>query len=734
MSAQASSTNQRIPWRKRADLQIVPLEFSGHRSWGVKDPVMLAYFELRDEEFFVLERLQGQSTIAEVCREFHRRFLPRTLSSGELQQFLGHLISQGLLVADRSGYGRILVARDQRLQAKRRWSRLGSVLCIKFRGFDPDRLLGWLLSRLGWLFSPAAIAASLLLIAAAVTLVVVQFDRVLERLPDTRALLSPPNLIWLPLLLAIVKVLHEFGHALTCKRFGGECRELGAMLLVLTPTLYCNVSDVWMVRDKWKRIAVSVAGMWVEAVIAATCTLLWWFSAPGLFHSMCLNLMFLCGVSTFIFNGNPLLRYDGYFVLADWLEISNLQQQSAGTIRSGLGQWFCGIPDRTASGEATSRKWLLITYGMASTAYRISLTFLILWSLYFWLQPFGLAIVVQIMAVPMIGLMVLSPLSAMVRFFRAPENRVQIDWPRFQFRAVLAFTVLGLLLTIPFPSRVGAGALLDQDTAQRVYATLGGTLDEGAKIGDPVEAGQEIARLVDPKIQTELVRVEGEFEQHRLRLEHLERRRVREPTVAALIPSVREAKLDFETQLAQLRDSAERLVLRAPCAGIVLPHTRQSAVEPRGSLPFWTGSPLEEQNRGCFVKPGTTVCLIGPRESRAAMLLVSQDDINLVRVGQTARIAWRELAGELLTGRVVEIAALDLDSLPRDAVQRLNLPARATSEGTLVPVGTWYLVRVRLDATDAPLIRGAAGQARILVDPQSIWTRSLRWLHRTFPY
>jgi putative peptide zinc metalloprotease protein len=732
MSAPTPSSSQRIPWRQRADLRVVSLEFSGRRSWGVKDPVTLAYFELRDEEYFVLQQLNGRSTVDEICTKFHQRFRPRTLSSNEVQQFVGQLISQGLLVADGPGYGRILVARGQQSQSRRRWSRLGNLLSIRFRGFDPDRLLDWMMPRIGWLFSPVAVGAGLLLIAAAVILVVVQFDRVIERLPDTRALLSPPNLIWLPILLAVVKILHEFGHALTCKRFGGECRELGAMLLVFTPTLYCNVSDMWMVRDKWKRIAVSAAGMWVEAVIAASCTLLWWFSAPGLFHSLCLNLMFLCGVSTIVFNGNPLLRYDGYFVLADWLEIPNLQQQSVGTIRGWLGWWFCGLRDGDDGRGARPRKWLLFFYGVASAVYRIGLTFLILWSLHYWLKPYGLAVLVQVMAVPMIGLMILSPLAAAARFFRSTANRSRIDWSRFRFRTVLACVMLGLLLTIPLPSRVGAGALLDQDTAQRVYATLGGTLQDGVRIGESVEAGQEVARLTDPRLEAELIRLDGECDQHRLRLQQLERRRVRDPEVAALIPAVREALRDFEAQLAQLRKTADRLVLRAPCSGIVLPPTWHSGVAPQGSLRSWTGSPLQEQNRGCFVKPGTTVCLVGPEESRVAILLVNQDDINLVRVGQEARIVWRELSGEVLTGRIVEIAALDLDLLPRDAVQRLNLPARPTAEGTLVPIGTWYQARVHLDPTDAPLLRGAAGDARILIDPQSLGTRIVRWLTRTF--
>lgn len=730
--ATESTSSQRIPWRRRADLQVAALEFSGRPSWGIKDPITLAYFELNDEEYFVLQRLDGMATFDDVCREFNDRFRPTTLDATELQRFLGQLVSQGLLAADGPGYGRALATRNRQRGAHQRWAALSNVLCIRFRGVDPDRLLEWLLQRCGWLFSRTAVAVSIALIVAAITLVLVQFERVVEMLPDARVLLSTQNLIWLPLLMAMVKILHEFGHGLTCKKFGGECRELGAMLLVFTPTLYCNVSDMWMVGDKWKRIAVSAAGMWVEAVIASICTLLWWFSTPGVFHSMCLNLMFVCGVSTILFNGNPLLRYDGYFVLSDWLEIPNLQQQSMGTLKGGIAHWFCGIRGNSI-GESFHRRWLLVSYGIASMLYRLILMFVILWSLYYWLQPYGLGPAVQLMAVPMVGLMMLTPLASAIQFFRSPENRQQIDWTRFRFRAPLVLGLVVCVLAIPVPIRISAGALVDQDTAERVYAPLGGTLEASVKVGDRVEAGQQIALLTDPSIRMELVRLEGELQHHRLQLQQLERRRVFEPAVAALIPAVRSAVEDYENQLQTLRETADRLVLKAPCGGLVLPSDWNSPVQPEGSLPSWVGSPLDDRNRGCFIKPGTAICRVGPAESRAAMLLINQDDINLVRVGQRVRIAWQELPGQITTGEIVEIAALDLDRLPRDAVRRLNLPARSGADGTPVPVGTWYLGRAKLDERSSPVLHGFAGQARVLTDPASLGSRAVRWLQRTFP-
>lgn len=724
---------KRIPWRKRADLQCVPLEFEGRPAWGIKDPVTLRYFELREEAWFVWNHLDGQQTPEALCRAFHERFRPRTLSMDELKGFLGQLISQGLVVAESPGHGRLLVTKEKSARTRRRWGWFANLLALRFRGFDPDRLLTWLLVRLRWLFSPGAILAGLLLIATALTLVVVQFDELVSRLPDAQALLTPTNLLWLSLLLASVKVLHELGHGLTCKHFGGECRELGFMLLVFSPTLYCNVTDIWMLKDKWRRIAVSAAGMWVEVLIASACTLLWWFSAPGLFHTLCLNLMLICGVSTFVFNGNPLLRYDGYFVLADWLEVPNLQQQSRSAVQRRVARWFCGFDPGAGDDTSSRREWGLVAYGVASTAYRLLLTFVILWVLHHWLEPYGLAVFVQLLAVPVVGLIVLNPLMTAATFLRSPVHRTRIDWLQFMLRTGATLLVLALLFSVPLPARVTAAALVDDDQAQRIYATHAGTLVDGVRIGQQVIAGQELARLEEPKLRDDLIRLEGEAKQLRLRLEQLERRRINEPNVAAFIPTVREAVRDLEQQLAQRRGDAERLVLRASRAGTVLPPASRHGGTTSGALRTWTGTPLDERNRGCFLTAGTTVCLIGEADSRAALLMVDQRDINLVRVGQTVRFLWNELSGEVLTGKIVELAALDLSTLPREAVLRLNLPARVSADGVLRPVGTWYQARVHLDETDVPLPRDSAGTAKILIEPQSLSTRFLRWLKQTFP-
>jgi hypothetical protein len=137
--------------------------------------------------------------------------------------------------------------------------------------------------------------------------------------------------------MAVVKVLHEFGHGLSCKKFGGECHEIGFMLLVFTPCLYCNVSDSWMLPNKWKRVWIGAGGIYVEMILASLAAFVWFFTESGTtVNDLCLNMMFLNVVSTVLVNGNPLLRFDGYYILMDMLEIPNLRQKSTEVLK----RWF----------------------------------------------------------------------------------------------------------------------------------------------------------------------------------------------------------------------------------------------------------------------------------------------------------------------------------------------------------------------------------------------------------
>lgn len=722
-----------IAWRQRPDLIIIPPEAGDRRVWGVKDPVTLRYYEQRDEEYFVMSHLERAGSIEELCDTFADRFRPQVLAPQDLQQFLGQLIQQGLLVSQRPGYGQFLESHAAATEQRQRWMGFTNLLAIRFRGFDPDRMLTRIVPYCNWLFSPWWLTLCSALIITAILLVITQFDSLLARMPEARAWLTTQNLFVMAGVLAFTKVLHELGHALACKRFGGECHEMGFMLLVFTPCLYCNVSDVWTLKNKWQRMAVSGAGIAVEATIAALCTYLWWFSVPGVFHSICLNLMVVCGISTLMFNGNPLLRYDGYFLLSDWLEIPNLQQRGFETVRGRLAQWYFGQPYQRSLICSVQQEALLFGYGIASAIYRIFLTISILWVLNRWLEPQGMGLFVQLFAIVTVGLMCLAPLMTVYRWIGSPGRRAEIPWGSFWIKASLTLAALLALVLTPIPTRVTTIAMVEADEAAHVYVSSPGTLMKSVRAGTTVARGDELARLSEPTLERELARLEGVVKEYQVRLDQLEKRRVHEPQVGIQIPSTREALADAQQQLRRRQEDAKRLVLRAPRAGVVIAPPHQTRIH-AGSLQGWAGTPLDERNQGCFLNAGTTVCLIADSSELSATLVINQEQVPLIRSGQTVRLLWDESPGRIHRGTITEVAELDIDLLTNDLIRRIRLPTRFTTAGQIKPVGTWYHAKIRLNPSPDELLPGTIGAAKVIVDPQSLLTQFRRWFGRTFAF
>ena len=291
-------------------------------------------------------------------REFEQDFRPNRLPLETVEAFARQLVADGLAHGGAADIGRELLER-QRRQKRFRWlAAFINLLAIRVPLLDPDRLLARLVPWVRWVFSSWFFLLSVGLVLAALTLVAVHFDQFRSRLPAAHEFFSFRMALHLWLALGAVKVIHEFGHGLSCKAFGGEVHEMGILFLCLSPCLYCNVSDAWTMPSKWRRIAVSFAGIYVELVIAALATFLWWNSAGQPFlNNLSLSLMIVCSVNTVVFNGNPLMRYDGYYILSDWLEIPNLAERSTPLLATVVPQSRSGhgSPRRTGDGKRGGR-------------------------------------------------------------------------------------------------------------------------------------------------------------------------------------------------------------------------------------------------------------------------------------------------------------------------------------------------------------------------------------------
>ncbi|MGI9516048.1 MAG: hemolysin D, partial [Pirellulaceae bacterium] len=330
MSLALESTNRRsIRLKKRGDLSGRRQIYQGQVYWVVKEPVGLNYFRFPEDSYFVLNLLDGDRSLEEIENAYNEEFAPRKLTIDKLQSFIGSLHRAGLLQSASTGQGEELLKRRKKTRRQKMFSSWGNVLALRFRGLDPERILDKLIPYTGWLFSFQAMCVVLFAAFLALMSIFVNWDLFMTRLPSFQQFFgNPMSWAFLAVVLAFTKILHEFGHGLSCKKFGGECHEMGFMLLVLTPCLYCNVSDSWTLPNKWHRAAIGAAGIYVELILATIATFVWWNTDPGLVNQLALQMMTICSISTVLFNGNPLLRFDGYYILADVMEVPNLQQKS----------------------------------------------------------------------------------------------------------------------------------------------------------------------------------------------------------------------------------------------------------------------------------------------------------------------------------------------------------------------------------------------------------------------
>ncbi len=569
------------------------------------------------------------------------------------------------------------------------------------------------------------------MVVAAGTLVAVNAGEFRRQLPALHEIVSPSNLLWLMAAFAAAKVIHELGHALTCKHYGGECHEMGVIMLVFAPTLYCNVTDSWMLQNRWQRIAVSAAGILVEIQLAAMAVLVWWYTQPGIVHNIALNMILVCSVGTIFFNGNPLLRYDGYFVLSDLVGMPNLWQESRNAVKTHVAQWFLkGQPAvRPAPGE---HRGLLTAYGLASAAYRVFIVIAVFVFLHRVLVPQGLGIFVPIAAACLALTAAIVWFRALARFWSRPMAWRQFKPGRVTSAALAAAACLGAFLLIPLPCRIRAPGVLEPAGALRVYVSTPGALESAVVAGQRVNTGDVVAQLEDEVLHREIQRLSGDERVAQIRVNNLQARLADEPDAAAQLQVAEEMLADVREQLRQRKQDEKALTLVVPGTGLVMepPETASNKTDEQ-NLATWTGTPLKEENSKCYLERGTLVCLVGDPAKQEAMLFVDETDVQYVRPGQRVRLQLAMYPTKVITGQVVEIAERNITSVPRELVADQELASRLDDSGAHRPVRTTYSVRVTLDEHELRMLSGARGRAKVAVDPQPLAQRALCAIRRT---
>src|SRR5262245_53020612 len=303
--APAVERRKQVRLKVRADLIITEQRYEGKRHYVIKDPISLRYYRFNEQEYFVFKHFDGKHTMEDTQKAFEAEYRPQRLTHEDLEAFARQLLTAGLVQHESSKAADELLESRRKQRRMQRLATITNILYIKIPIIDPDRVLTYMAARLQWIFTWGFFAASVSLMLSAVFLVISHYNTFYEKLPYYHEFFQYQTILYMWISLGIVKVIHEFGHGVSCKAYGGECHEMGFLLMCLSPALYCNVSDSWTLASKWKRIIISFAGIYVELIIAAIATWVWWYT-PGrpFINNLALCLMTLCSVSTFIFNAN----------------------------------------------------------------------------------------------------------------------------------------------------------------------------------------------------------------------------------------------------------------------------------------------------------------------------------------------------------------------------------------------------------------------------------------------
>jgi putative peptide zinc metalloprotease protein len=714
----------------RPDLVVQPQFYEGMTHYVIKDPLALKYFRFKIEEYFLLQQFDGNHTLQEVKKAFERKYRPQTISIEDLTRFVAQLHEAGIIHIDSNEQAKVLIRRRKKNRWRKVWAFLANILFIKIPIIDPERLLTRMYPYFRWIFTRTFVAICMTSMLLALTLVVSQWKDFYDKLPDFQSFFNWWTIMSFWVCLAIVKIIHEFGHGLTAKHFGGEVHEMGILFLVLTPALYCDVTDSWLLPNKWRRIWISAAGIFVECFLASIATFVWWYSTPGLLNSLAMATMFICSVNTIMFNANPLLRYDGYYVLADWLEIPNLRIKSTQFFGYLIQEKVLGLEIPVQSYLPRSRRILFVTYSIASYLYRWFVTFAILWFLSQLLKPYKLESVSYLLAtgslVPLLGM----PVYQIVKFLRTPGRLRKVKKARAAAYAAAAVAIVTGILLIPTPLRIQGTLVLRLAHPKEIYAEVEGRLIElNVKNGEWIKKDTVLARLKNPDKEKELIQRQQDHDVsfHKA----LWYGTSPEPENRAQAKQYEEFAEKLEPMIAKMVEQIGKLTLISDRDGQVVGSPHQETVGQ------WIRPP-HQQTVGEWDKPGNKpFCEVGDPHHLEAHIIVEQSDIHLIH---TDDLAWIKIYGKAeatFKGRVSEIAKRTREEVPTELSNLAGgeIASKADPKtGAAKPLIAVYEVIIPVENPDLMLAPGLRGAAKINGGTYTLAWWLLRWWYKMFNF
>lgn len=595
--------------RLRGHVRIHRHEYRGEVWYVIEDRLAAKHQRFNFQAYRVIDLMDGQRSMDDIWEALCADLNDETPAQSDVLRLLSTLHAADLVQMDVTPDVAELLKRRGK-QVRNKWfARLGNPLGLRIPLVDPDRLLAHMTrTARRWARSAGPlpwVVAWLAVVLPALLMVPAQWAQLSAHTSDQ--LLAADNLLMLALLFPLVKLVHEFGHGLACKAFGGEVHEAGVMLLALYPVPYVDASNAAAFVSKWQRALVGAAGMLAELFVAALAFYVWLLLEPGTPRGVAYNVAVLASVTTLFFNANPLLRFDGYYILIDLIESPNLGNR-ANRYWQYLAERYAFGVKRTEPPQATvgEKRWFLL-YAPVSYGYRLTVSLSI--ALFVATQFFVVGVV---MALWTLAQSVAWPL---IKAIKALISRPQYADRGARVRGVIG-TGLGLvallLFVVPLPHHTMATGVLWLPEHAIVRAESAGFVRQLlAQPGAALASGAAVADMVEPSLAARIAVQEAKADEVRAQYD------AAWGTSQSKAQQLEQQLAREEASLERLRDDARRLTLRTHAAGTLLMQSPED-------LP------------GRYLKQGDIVGYLRVPEAPLVRLVVPQSDVDAVRLDTRA--------------------------------------------------------------------------------------------------
>ncbi|HTP43955.1 MAG TPA: HlyD family efflux transporter periplasmic adaptor subunit [Candidatus Acidoferrales bacterium] len=685
----------------RSDLRISEQHVAGETSYVVKIVDTSTYNRYGAFEMELLRLFDGTRTPAEVATDLTALHPDTPVQESDILEFLD---STDANLWERS-VGEKNLAVLERIRDERK-SRINqsSLLYIYFKAWNPNRTLTRMEPYLRWLYTPGFVLFSIAVFVIAMSILAGDWARVQKDTEDLYSFTGKSAYdIWaFWIIMLTVGGIHEFGHGLTCKHFGGDVNQMGFLLIYFTPAFYTDTTDILLFESTAPREFVIFAGIWVELVLCSLSTFVWALSVPGtLVNDLAYKTLLLSGVTGALLNLNPLIKADGYYAISQFLHIDCLREDSFAYLQAWFQRYFLRRKIELPPASRKHRR-VFLAFGLSAITYSTLLLFIVLaWVNNILVSRLGAWGYVATGGI--LYFLLKNRIRQSIPYVRGWWLKSREAYMRWKMtrKQQLAAAAVAVVLVSPFASKVSSEFILEPASNTQVRALVSGRVRE-VKIhpGDAVRAGDILAELTNPEITARATVAAGELG---LNESDLRTAQASSEFAAAGRASAQHDQLGAEVTVAQTK--LAQLTLRAPVSGVV-------------ATPDLIAQPGE------FVREGDDVLRILDRSNMRARILVHDWEVQEIAVGQPVEIQvlahpYRSYAGHI--ERILPAAAAD-----RPVTQQEKLERQGQE------IANYFAVEMVFPNPDGTLLEGMTGSAKISGKRSPLvwqWGRGFwRWL------